>query len=67
MATTPTDSLNPWLELRRLTPARIALGRTGTSMPTGAQLDFHFAHAQARDAVHLPFDHAGLSQAFSVD
>ena len=21
---------NPWLELRRLTPARIALGRTGT-------------------------------------
>ncbi|MGN8261710.1 ethanolamine ammonia-lyase subunit EutC [Pseudomonas sp. SMSB3] len=58
---TPTPE-NPWLALRTLTPARIALGRSGTSLPTGAQLAFQFAHAQARDAVHLPFDHATLTQ-----
>ena len=61
MDNAPVDPQNPWLQLRRLTPARIALGRTGTSMPTGAQLDLQYAHAQARDAVHLPFDHGGLS------
>jgi ethanolamine ammonia-lyase small subunit len=61
----PYDPHNPWLELRRLTPARIALGRTGTSMPTRAQLDFQYAHAQARDAVHLPFDHGALRSQLS--
>ncbi|MDQ0506991.1 ethanolamine ammonia-lyase subunit EutC [Xanthobacter agilis] len=49
---------DPWQSFARYTPARIALGRTGASLPTAEVLRFSLAHAQARDAVHMPFDAA---------
>ncbi|UUX97265.1 ethanolamine ammonia-lyase subunit EutC [Aquabacterium sp. J223] len=55
---------DPWQALRRHTPARIALGRSGVSVPTGELLRFGLAHAQARDAVLQPLDAAALERDF---
>lgn len=51
-----------WSALRAFTDARIALGRSGVSLPTQEVLKFGLAHAQARDAIHQPFDSETLSQ-----
>jgi ethanolamine ammonia-lyase small subunit len=59
-------SRDPWAELARCTPARIALGRTGSSLPTREVLAFALAHARARDAVHAPFDPGRLAQALTA-
>lgn len=55
-----------WRRLAALTPARIALGRTGASLPTREVLRLALAHAQARDAVHAPFDAAAMVSAIEA-
>jgi ethanolamine ammonia-lyase small subunit len=56
------DSDDAWVFLRRATAARIALGRTGDSLPTRRVLEFAMAHAEAQDAVHATLDAPRLSR-----
>ena len=52
---------DPWSGLAGLTPARLALGRAGSGLPTRQVLDLALAHARARDAVQAGFDPAALA------
>jgi ethanolamine ammonia-lyase small subunit len=66
-AAAPAVAADPWAELRSHTPARIALGRAGTSLPTTEVQRFAAAHAQARDAVHVPLEVQGLTATLQGD
>ena len=54
-----------WQFLRQYTPARLALGRSGHSLPTRALLDLNLDHARARDAIYATFDKEELAQQLS--
>jgi len=62
----PELALDPWHGLTQFTPARIALGRAGMSLPTRACLEFQLAHALARDAVNISLDFAGFAQRLNL-
>ena len=61
----PPVPADPFARLRELTSARVALGRSGPGLPTGAMLDFQRDHALARDAVHAPFEPERIAAALA--
>ncbi|MBU1360023.1 MAG: ethanolamine ammonia-lyase subunit EutC [Gammaproteobacteria bacterium] len=65
--TDPSVTQSPWGDWRRATPARLALGRAGSGMPTDEVLRFGWAHALARDAIHAALDAPALAATLRAD
>ncbi|GJG89241.1 ethanolamine ammonia-lyase light chain [Gemmatimonadetes bacterium T265] len=63
----PEPPRDPWSALAGLTPARVALGRTGAALPTARHLELQLAHARARDAVWHVLDAIALADALRAD
>jgi ethanolamine ammonia-lyase small subunit len=57
--------LDDWHILKKYTNARIALGRSGNSLPTNKVLEFRMAHALAKDAISTEFDILNLVEILS--
>lgn len=55
-----------WDVLKAYTSARIALGKTGVSIPLRESLQFRLAHAHAKDAVYSSLNIADLQAELSV-
>ena len=60
-------AMNPatWDAIRAVTPARVALGRAGGSLPTAAHLRFRADQARARDAITRGFDAGRITSALT--
>ena len=56
-----------WQGWRASTPARLALGRAGSGMPTDETLRFGWAHAMARDAILAALDVDSLTTSLRTD